>query len=200
MAASSHYHHGNARTALIDAGLELLQHTPANEISLRAVAEAAGLSRQAPYNHFSSKEAMLASFAQHGFVELANRMKWATISKAKPQAMLQAIAAAYINFACTFPNQFRLMFTKELVNIENFVEASAASDDAFGVLVTSIENIASAEVSADLAIAAWCLVHGYATLVIEADIEPQSMIANRAIQFATMISKSADGLDRSQTT
>ncbi|PXA97144.1 TetR family transcriptional regulator, partial [Nostoc sp. 3335mG] len=52
------YHHGDARAVLIAAAGEWLEEVGAAGLSLRGVAERAGLSRQAPYNHFADKEAM----------------------------------------------------------------------------------------------------------------------------------------------
>lgn len=70
-AARRGYHHGDARNALITAAGELLETVGAAGLSLRQVAERAGLSRQAPYNHFDDKEALLAELARIGFERLA---------------------------------------------------------------------------------------------------------------------------------
>lgn len=46
----------------------------------------------------------------------------------------------------------------------------------------------------ELALAAWSLVHGYATLCIEADLEPDARRTARARLFARII-RSAAGAD-----
>src|SRR6185437_14498166 len=65
------YHHGDARNALLAAAADLLEEVGAAGLSLRQVAEHAGLSRQAPYNHFENKEALLAELVRDGFDQLA---------------------------------------------------------------------------------------------------------------------------------
>ncbi len=70
----SSYHHGDARNALLTAAGELLEQTGAAGLSLRQVAERAGLSRQAPYNHFADKAALLAELVADGFGRLRDAM------------------------------------------------------------------------------------------------------------------------------
>ncbi|MFT4874371.1 TetR/AcrR family transcriptional regulator [Congregibacter sp.] len=64
------YHHGNLRAKLLEQAIEQLRHTPAEQLSLRAVARALGVSQTAPYRHFSGKEALLAAIATRGYREL----------------------------------------------------------------------------------------------------------------------------------
>lgn len=42
----------------------------------------------------------------------------------------------------------------------------------------------------EVSLAAWCLVHGYATLSIETGLEPSERRSERALQFARMIAAS----------
>jgi len=185
------YHHGDARAALVAAGLRLLETTPATELSLRKVAEAAGLSRQAPYNHFAGKEGLLASLAQAGFDALAAALDEAVQEASGSRAALEALAGAYIRFALASPQRFRLMFQCELVDISRFPEAAAAGRRAFGRISGLVASLAAEDIAADLAVAAWSLVHGYATLAIETGFEQPGDVAARARLFATIISRSA---------
>ena len=50
------YHHGDLRRALIDTALELVTEEQDWAFSLREVARRAGVSHQAPYNHFPEKQ------------------------------------------------------------------------------------------------------------------------------------------------
>jgi AcrR family transcriptional regulator len=181
------YHHGDARAALIEAGLKLLATTPATELSLRQVAEAASLSRQAPYNHFGSKEGLLAALAQAGFEALGSAMDRALAEAKVPGDELAALAKAYIEFARASPQRFRLMFQRELVDLSAYPAAAAASASAFGRLAALVSSLVGEEAAADQAIAAWSLVHGYATLSIELEFEAADAIERRSQQFAGLI-------------
>ena len=53
------YHHGHLREELIRRGLNALEQEGAEALSLRALAESAGVSKTAPYRHFKDKEEFL---------------------------------------------------------------------------------------------------------------------------------------------
>ena len=108
------YHHGDARNALLAAAAGLLEKPGAASLSLREVAEHAGLSRQAPYNHFKNKDALLAELARQGYEQLA--VSLATCRDAKGHNTLERAAESYIRRAQEAPALFRLMFSRELVD------------------------------------------------------------------------------------
>ena len=49
------YHHGNLRAELLDTAVEQLREVGTEELSLRALARAIGVSQTAPYRHFADK-------------------------------------------------------------------------------------------------------------------------------------------------
>ncbi len=186
MTASMNYHHGDARSALLKAAAGLLETEGAAGLSLRQVAEKAGLSRQAPYNHFANKEALLADLAADGFRTLTERMKPA-FEDASPFDRLVAAADGYIGFAKDHPARFRLMFGRELVDLRANPAAQAAADDAFAVLSGIIASIAPSDQFQDLRLVAWSLVHGYSELCLEADIQGTQSEREPATLFARTV-------------
>jgi AcrR family transcriptional regulator len=178
------YHHGDARNALVVAAGELLEGVGAAGLSLRQVAERAALSRQAPYNHFADKEAPLAELARAGFEWLTAGVRRVTTGLSGEQALACA-GEAYIGFAQGSPALFLLMFSRELVDLSRFPEAGAAAA-SFGALVAVVATMAPEDQVADRSLAAWCIVHGYATLCNETGLEPVSERSTRARQFARL--------------
>ena len=61
------YHHGDLKNALIKAGVEILAKEGVHGLSLRKVAQKAGVSHTAPYSHFSDKQALIAAISTEGF-------------------------------------------------------------------------------------------------------------------------------------
>jgi AcrR family transcriptional regulator len=183
------YHHGHARQALLRAAAQLLESVGAAGLSLRQLAERAGLSRQAPYNHFEDKEALLAELVRGGFERLAKAV--AAGGNPGDRSALENAANAYIAFAQNAPALFRLMFSRELVDLSRFPEAAGAAAAAFGKLAGIVASFAPAERAPELSLAAWSLVHGYATLCIETGLEAADRRAERARQFADIIRTSA---------
>lgn len=184
------HHHGNARAALIQAAAELLESAGTANLSLRGIAERAGLSRQAPYNHFADKEALLAELVVTGFNRLASEVDNASAHLSGENALAGA-GEAYIAFAQSAPALFRLMFGRELCDTAKFPEAAAAGTQAFAVMAAIVATIAAAERTEEVSLAAWCIVHGYATLCIEAGLEPPERRAERARQFTHLIATSS---------
>ena len=59
------YHHGNLRSALVEAGLELISMEGEETLSLRKAALKCGVSNAAPYSHFNNKDEFIAAIQQH---------------------------------------------------------------------------------------------------------------------------------------
>ena len=186
------YHHGDARNALLGAAAALLEKVGARGLSLRGLAAKAGLSHQAPYNHFPDKEALLAELVGEGFRRLKARI-CATPGYPTSAASLERAAEAYIGFAQHSPALFRLMFSRELVDISRFPEVFKVASEAFGSMRMIIATLTTPARVDELALAAWCLVHGYATLCIENGLEDERRRSQRARMFARMLRKDADG-------
>jgi AcrR family transcriptional regulator len=184
------YHHGDARSALLAAATALLEKVGAQGLSVRGLAARAGLSRQAPYNHFPDKEALLAELVGEGFRRLSAEIS-ATPGYPASAASLERAAEAYIGFAQRSPALFRLMFSRELVDISRFPEVTKVASEAFGSMRRIIATLTGPARVDELALAAWCLVHGYATLCIENGLENERRRTQRARMFARMLRKDA---------
>jgi len=171
--AAAPYHHGDLRRALIDTALSMVTEEGAWNFTLREVARRAGVSHMAPYNHFEDKSALLAEVAALGFQSLRQTLEAA--ARGQPRSARQAfagIAAAYVRFGVEHPAHYRLMFGAELAEKARYPALQAASDSTFAVLTGVLERgHASGQVRRgvvrDQALAAWSLVHGLTTLVLD---------------------------------
>lgn len=170
------YHHGDLKNALLGAARELLERDGPATISFRAIARAVGVSQAAPYNHFPSKEHLLAALATLGFNELTDTQTAAARGN-DSAASMDAIGRAYVRFARQNPQLYRLMFGGLIADWSQHEEAAAAKRRCFEpvqeVLATQLRarrqyTRATAEVAA---IAAWSLVHGLAMLVIDGALQ-----------------------------
>jgi AcrR family transcriptional regulator len=113
--APDSYHHGQLRTELIKLGLEALETEGAELISLRSLAERAGVSKTAPYRHFKDKEAFLGAVADEGFRLLCEELEraWTAADSPPDEAAVNPLVAllgrAYMDFAVGHPALYRLM-------------------------------------------------------------------------------------------
>ena len=129
---------------MLGAAAGLLERGGIEAVTLRAVGERAGVSRQAPYKHFTDKEALLSMLAAGYFEQLGREMFGAAEGAGEgPLARLEAMGTAYVRFALDIPHRYRLMFGEKTQRsphpevheaahavYEGFVGAIAACQDA----------------------------------------------------------------------
>ena len=103
------YHHGDLRRSLIDAALALVTEKQDWTFSLREITRRAGVSHNAPYNHFADSDDLLIAVAAAGFKRLRDHLRLAVSGVAAPDEALLACGRAYIELALKNPALYRLM-------------------------------------------------------------------------------------------
>lgn len=165
------YHHGDLKTALIQAADEILVEHGLEGFSLREAARRAGVSPAAPAHHFGSAAGLLSEVALLGFEELAKHLH-VEASEGTPVQRLRKQGVGYVRFAFTYPGRFQLMFRRDLLNPEH-AALEAAGKRTLLQLEETIRAMRSipqdqalgARAHAEL-LAAWTLVHGFAHLAL----------------------------------
>src|SRR5690348_14709991 len=109
--AARAYHHGNLRTALLEAAEKTLRERGVQALSLRELAREAGVSHGAPRRHFADRQALLDALAGAGFERLGAELRAAAAGAGEDfESRLRAIAAAYVRFATEDAALLELMF------------------------------------------------------------------------------------------
>jgi len=176
MGEKDHYHHGALRQALISEALKALESGGLEGISLRGLAEAAGVSKTAPYRHFADKNDLLITLAAEGFRRFADLLEGAVaglppVVPADPLAGIRALSRAYVDFAQSQPALYRLMFSRLGYSLHS--EACRLnSERAFGVLTRSVQEAQlagwkSKKDARALILSVWAGVHGWAGLLLD---------------------------------
>lgn len=170
---SSHYHHGNLRQELLAAARRDLRKKGKENLSLRALAREIGVSQTAPYRHFADKPALLAALAAQGFTELTDCTRQALQAAGdNPEAMLNGAGRAYVSFARKNPELFKLMFGPRPETEGEDQELGEAREQSFAVISMIMQRGIAEKVFVEddpvrLARAAWSMVHGLSTLIID---------------------------------
>lgn len=176
--ARGHYD-GDLRQALIDAALNIVTEEQDWTFSLREVARRAGVSHNAPYNHFSDKRDLLAAVATIGFEMLRERVSSASAPIDDTVRAIHAAARAYVTLGVGNPALYRLMFGTALVGPDGSLPAEivdagqAAKAVLQGIIARGIERgdfVLPPGSGGDLTLAvlaAWSTVHGVTMLVID---------------------------------
>ncbi len=174
--AARGYHHGELRTALVGAALDLLAENGADAVSLRAVARRAGVSAMAPYRHYPDKEALLAAVAVQGFNGLRDVLRAADYAAPAGQVLVEQ-ALAYVRYALDHPALFRLMFGPKRLGMHP--ELAAAGEAAYAVLAARVAAEAPANADRDArALGCWSMVHGLASLFLDDRISDKTVAAD----------------------
>lgn len=161
------------RTDILAAAADLLDETGDEQaVTLRAVARRVGISAPSIYSHFADRQAILLALAQAAFAELTEQL--AAAEGADPAARLRAVCAAYLDFAATRPQRYRVMFgglwnAAEAVEQATVTRAEVAElgQNALGIMIGALAECAVAGVSASTdpgadAVALWLGLHGLA--------------------------------------
>jgi AcrR family transcriptional regulator len=192
------YHHGDLRNTLIEIATVLLAESGVHGVSLRKMAQQAGVSHNAPYMHFPDKESVLAAIAEEGFRLLVVEVQSA-ISRSGASTRQQLIAAsnAYVNFAIDRANHLQVMFHP--FDVEKYPSLLAASQALLNLLFELVKSGQDkGELKAGDAHAMtksiWAMVHGIATISLA---KPSRMkIAHKTNSLLPEQSSTTDVVDR----
>lgn len=168
------YHHGNLGQALIDEGLKTLETQGLDSLSLRALAESIGVSKTAPYRHFSTKQDLLTALAAEGYQLFANVLEGREddlILLPKAQ-LLNGIYEMYGEFALARPELYRLMFSR-LGNSLHSERCRINAQRSFAVLIRLASVIkGSDEDPRDLVLSLYANLHGWVMIMMDDLIPP----------------------------
>jgi len=172
------YHHGDLRRAILDAAMQLVEEEGIDGFTLREVARRAGVSHNAPYHHFEDKAAVVAALAEEGY-EMLRESQLAALDAADTyEQRIRALGLDYIRFAAGHTARFRLMNRPELRAEGEVTAVQAAGMESEAPLLDTIVEGQQAGAFAVgdvglLGLAAWSLVHGFATIVVDGPMRAQ---------------------------
>src|SRR4051794_40170024 len=143
------------------------------DVSIRAVAERVGVTPPSIYLHFADKDALLDAVVVDAFTDLHEAVDKAAADATDVVAALAAQGRAYVAFARSRPEHYRLMFMRRPDHdLEMPTEAEIT---AVAGLSSIIDTLRVAQqrgvIDADddpirIALTLWSAVHGVASLLI----------------------------------
>jgi AcrR family transcriptional regulator len=176
MQPSRPYHHGNLRQALLEQAMIALRDGGIDELSLRELARAVGVSHAAPRRHFPDRQALLDALAIEGFRRLG-----ATLTEAEAggdgefEPTLQRCAHAYVTFATTDAALLEVMFAgKHTETVDQ------AANQAFAPILSLIlrgqtEHVLDDEDPERVGLMLLSVIHGIASLRSAGMVGPEQL-------------------------
>lgn len=176
MTTTPKYHHGDLKNALIQAGIEILSAQGLSGLSLRKVAQRAGVSHSAPYAHFTDKQALIAAISTEGYCKLYDRLA-AALERHGGDPLRQLIEAAwaYVQFALNEPAHFKITLSGIVEKAQEYPAFVAMTEKAFALVVDLTVACQQAGIlksgpASQMAVSVWSLVHGFTSLILEEQI------------------------------
>jgi len=138
-------------------------------VSMRQLAEALGCSPMTPYRYFRNKQEILAAVRAAAFDRFAAALEAATRrARDDLRAAGQATGEAYIRFALSEPEAYRLMFDLSQPHPERYPELVRATARARRLMSASLEDLVKAGIFAGdpqlLGHVFWATLHGLVVL------------------------------------
>lgn len=135
------YHHGDLAQVVVDTATQILEKDGADGISIRQIAKEIGVSHQAPYRHFKSKQDVLAAVRAGGFKDFADAARMAAAQHPKSsRQQLQAAGQSYVSLASSRPALYKLMFGGAWKVEQLKEEHRNAAGEAFRAISTIIQQ------------------------------------------------------------
>jgi AcrR family transcriptional regulator len=126
------------RALLVEAAALLDSGGPA-AVTLREVGARAGLTRGAPYRHFTDKDALLTAVAAEGWQRLGDRMRrLQNNSRLDPVVRLRTALAEVLALSRRQPRLYQLMFTPPAADPAAVIGGAQRMCDEFLAIVVDV--------------------------------------------------------------
>lgn len=170
---------GPTHAAIVAAASSLLESGGPDAVTLRSVGSVAGVSRSAPYRHFTDKADLLAALALETLTDLAASVRAAAATNRRGSRLARG-CRAYLQQAIDRPHHYQLIFGDRPIS-DPSPEIEAAANDGIAAFIDLVER-AQADGELDdgapreLATVLWALLHGLAQLRITGHLrEPRTV-------------------------
>ncbi|MEL7059723.1 MAG: TetR/AcrR family transcriptional regulator [Acidobacteriota bacterium] len=158
------------RDACLAEALAIIEREGVESLSLREVSRRLGVSHQAPYRHFPSRDHLLAEIVAGAYRAFVAHLE-ARPRTGGAQGDLREMGRAYLTYARAHPLQYRLMFGTPLPNPAEHPDMMRHAERAFGLLRDAIAELPSTEGARDLrathldALFVWSTLHGLSSIM-----------------------------------
>ena len=162
---------GVSRERIIEVSRAIVEDEGVENLTIRRIADTIGRKQPAVYQHFESKDALLAAVVIEGFVALGEHLKSSGTARG---TSLSSVAKAYLRFGLERPRLYNVMFVDAPAIA--FAAGSATpvpARTAFGVLASAVRESGVDEDRVETVTeVVWAALHGLVTLSITNRLRP----------------------------
>ncbi len=174
------------RESCVQAAHEVIAERGVEGLSLRDVARKLGVSHQAPYRHYPSRDHLLAEVMRRCFENFAAYLDQ-RLAADTPRQDLAALGEQYLRYAQAHPLEYRLMFGTPWPEPAQHPELVRDAQHAFNVLRGVLQRVhgndANKATAVDLdALFIWSCMHGLASIMQANVVAHLNLSASVALQ------------------
>lgn len=156
------------KEACIEAARRVIAEQGIESLSLREVARELGVSHQAPYRHYPTRDHLLAEVMRRCFMNFTEALDSHT-KHDDPQENLRSLGMAYLQFALNHPLEYRLMFSTPWPEKANHPDLALEATRAFNTLREALAVLHAAmgkrtDQVDGTAMFIWSTMHGLASI------------------------------------
>ncbi|MBI1179720.1 MAG: TetR family transcriptional regulator [Alphaproteobacteria bacterium] len=166
-------------------------------VTMRGLASDLGCSPMTPYSYFASKEDILAAVRADAFRRLADLCESAAEAADGELARAGAIGRAYLRFALSEPEAYRIMFELSQPDIRGFPDLAEQVDRARRFMAQPTEILVRRGVlagdAAQLAEMFWAASHGVIVLHMTGKLAPETDVEGLYARIASSLMRGNRG-------
>lgn len=161
------HHHGNLKSALITAGIELLDDGGLAALTLRKCAARAGVSHAAPAHHFDGLSGLKIAIAEEGFHLFSSYLQEACDSGAQdPSARLKSLCRGYLQFGLDHSGILAVIFGDQGLASLTSTEGKEQTDAYLLLREVCAPFVPPGQAPVILETQVWSLIHGFTLLYL----------------------------------
>lgn len=170
------YHHGNLKNELIETAIRIISEKGFDHLSLRNISSECGVSHNAIYRHFESKEKLIETCRNFVTVCLMNRLNKAVEDSESSADALEKLSCAYVAFYISRPTYYSFLYRNSGIKL---VFSSEPAGDNYPPLELfrkvycaygRQKKMSDGECITHL-IQLWSMIHGMVSLLISPNVE-----------------------------
>jgi AcrR family transcriptional regulator len=149
------------RDRLCDAAERMFAEHGPEAVTIRQLAQAIGVSPMTPYGYFKDKDAILAAVRARAFDRHADALEKAfAAAPPDPEARSAAVGEAYVRFALSHPEAYKLMFDTKQPSFDDYPDLVRAGERSRATMTLHLTDLELKRDAAKAGLLYWSALHG----------------------------------------